>query len=348
MNRSVDKRIPNIDSEKAPNTERNSAFLTVLAMLAYSVLAFGNWLEQSVILMTVVAAPITYFLMMYLYYGIAKLAFRKQYLILGSGAMLAIILSCVIIESSRMSYAFTGWGVLLSAGIISGLMTQRGYRPRMVYVVSVIGLTIFVVLHYFSIWQDLSKSSVESIQKLLAEAESQLAIVGESKERTRLAIEMFQKLLVIIFRLIPAEIILSTAVQFSVGYILFVKWIDRYHLTTPRWEPFIYWQMPFVFIPVVMVFIVARLFGGEFIELTADNALVVLATFYSLTGMALLEYMLRKLRFSTLMKTLFYIMLFFLPLVSPTSGIIMGVGISLLGFIDSFADWRKVRLRELT
>ncbi len=348
MNRFVDKIKPNIDSETASNSERNSTFLIVLAMLAYSVLAFGNWLEQSVLLLTIVTAPITYFLMMYLYYGIAKLAFRQQYLILGSGVLAAIILGCVIIESSQMIYAFTGWGMLLSAGVISGLMTQRGYRPRMVYVVSVIALTIFVILNYFSIWQDLSKSSTESIQKLVAQAENQLAIVGESQERIRLATEMFQKLLVIIFRLIPAEIILTIAVQFSVGYLIFVRWIDRNRLATPQWEPYIYWQMPFWFIPVVMVFIVARLIGGEFIELAADNALVVMATFYTLTGLALLEYMLRKLRFSTLMKTLFYIMLFFLPLVNPMSGIIMGVGISLLGFIDSFTDWRKIRLRELT
>ena len=347
MNRFVDKTKPNIDSASVPNTERYSTFFIVLAMLAYSVLAFGNWMEQSALLLTIVAAPITYFLMMYLYYGIAKLVFKQQYLILGSGVLLAMILGCVVIESSQMTYAFTGWGVLLSAGIISGLMTQRGYRPRMVYVVSVIALAMFVVLHYFSIWQDLSKSSVESIQKLVAQAETQLAIVGESQERTRQAIEMFQKLLVIIFRLIPAEIILTTAVQFSVGYFLFVRWIDRNHLTTPQWEPYIYWQMPFGFIPVVMVFIVARLFGGEFIELVADNALVIMVTFYTLTGLALLEYMLRKLRFSILMKTLFYIMLLFLPLVSPMSGIIMGVGISMLGFIDSFTDWRKIRLREL-
>jgi len=348
VNRSVNNTIPNVDSGTAASTERNSAFLIVLAMLVYSVLAFGNWLEQSVLVLTVVTAPITYFLMMYLFYGIAKLAFKQQYLILGTGIVLSIILSSLIVESSNLSYVFTGWGMLLSAGIISGLMTLKGHRPRKVFVFSVIALTVLIILHYFSIWQDISRVSNESIQKLLTQAENQLALVGESKERTALALEMFQKLLVIVFRLIPAEIILSTAVQFSVGYLLFIRWLDKNHLTTPQWEPYIYWQMPFGFIPVVIVLIITRLLGGDFIKVASDNALVVMATFYALTGLALLEYMLRKLRFSTFMKVLFYIMLFFLPLVSPFSGIIMGVGISLLGFIDSFTDWRKVHLRELT
>lgn len=317
-------------------------------MLVYSVLAFGNWLEQSVILITIVVAPITYLLMMYLYYGIAKLAFNKQYLILGSGIILAMILGSLIIESSQMAYVFTGWGVLLSAGYLAGLMTQRGHRSRKVYVFSIMVLIVFVVLNYFSIWQDLSRSSAESIQKLLAQVEGQFAIVGGSPESNRMVMELYHKLLVIVFRLMPAIVILSTAVQFSVGYMLFTRWIDKHHLTTPRWEPFIYWQMPFGFIPVVIVFIAARLIGGDFIQLASDNALAILAVFYSLAGLSLLEFMLRKLRFSNLMKVLFYIMLFFLPLVNPTSGIIMGAGISLLGFIDSFSDWRKIRLRELT
>jgi len=348
VNRTVNNTIPNVDSPKASGTDRNSTFLIVLAMLVYSVLAFGNWLEQSVILITIVVAPITYLLMMYLYYGIAKLAFNKQYLVLGSGVILAMILGSLIIESSKMVYVFTGWGVLLSAGYLAGQMTQRGHRSRKVYIISIMALTLFVILHYFSIWQDLSRSSAESIQKLLAQVESQFAIVGGSQESNRMVMELYHKFLVIVFRLMPAIVILSTAVQFSVGYMLFARWIDSHHLTTPRWEPFIYWQMPFSFIPAVIVFIAARLFGGEFIQLASDNALAILAVFYSLTGLALLEFMLRKLRFSNLMKVLFYIMLFFLPLVNPTSGIIMGAGISLLGFIDSFIDWRKVRLRELT
>lgn len=317
-------------------------------MLVYSVLAFGNWQEESVILITIVVAPITYLLMMYLYYGIAKLAFNKQYLILGAGIVLAMILGSLVIESSQMTYVLTGWGVLLSAGYLAGLMTQRGRRSRKVYIISIMTLTLFVILHYFSIWQDLSRSSAESIQKLLTQVEDQFAIVGGSQESNRMVIELYHKLLVIVFRLMPAIVILSTAVQFSVGYMLFTKWIDRHHLTPPRWEPFIYWQMPFGFIPVVIVLIAARLLGGEFIQLASDNALAIMAVFYSLTGFALLEFMLRKLRFSVLMKVLFYIMLFFLPLVNPTSGIIMGGGVSLLGFIDSFSDWRKVRLRELT
>jgi hypothetical protein len=64
------------------------------------------------------------------------------------------------------------------------------------------------------------------------------------------------------------------------------------------------------------------------------------------TGLALLEYGLRRVQFSRFMKVLLYIFLALLPLVVPPVGLFVGAVLVLLGFADSFADWRKVRLRE--
>ncbi len=58
--------------------------------------------------------------------------------------------------------------------------------------------------------------------------------------------------------------------------------------------------------------------------------------FYCLTGLALMEFLLRRLQLSRLMKILFYLFLF----ISQFVGFFAA---ALLGLIDSFADWRKVK-----
>ena len=46
------------------------------------------------------------------------------------------------------------------------------------------------------------------------------------------------------------------------------------------------------------------------LKMSADNVLVVMAVYYCVAGLALIEYYLRKLHLSRLMRVLFYILLF--------------------------------------
>lgn len=91
----------------------------------------------------------------------------------------------------------------------------------------------------------------------------------------------------------------------------------------------------------MIIVILMRLFGGELLKVIADNGLAILVVYYCVAGLALMEYYLRKLRVSRLMKTLFYIFLFLTQL----AGFFVA---ALVGFVDSFADWRKVHPREVT
>ena len=68
--------------------------------------------------------------------------------------------------------------------------------------------------------------------------------------------------------------------------------------------------------------------------LVADNLLLILAVFYSVTGIALMEFFMKKFYVSMLGRILIYILLFL-------SHVIGFALLAFLGFVDSFYDWRR-------
>ncbi|MBU8932784.1 MAG: YybS family protein [candidate division Zixibacteria bacterium] len=323
------------------------ALPVVAAMLLYSVTLYGGSAEGTSLLVAVVAAPVIYVLAMYLIYGIARLTYQRQTLWLWGGAMGAVGLSMVLTDGTQLPVILAGWGVILSAGVVSGQLTIRGVRPRMVVTSTLIVMSVFAIAQFYMLWQEVLGTSQETIATLVEEARRQLSVIGESPERIREGLESFELMMSIAMRLVPAEMLLGTAAQFTVGYLLFLRWIEKNRLAPPQIEPFRFWKIPFLLMPAVLLFAVLRLLGGDGLSIVADNGLAVLAVLYSVAGLALVEYYLRKMQLSTFMRVLFYVMLFLLPLVSLTGSLVLGVAIALGGFVDSFADWRKIRLREL-
>lgn len=135
----------------------------------------------------------------------------------------------------------------------------------------------------------------------------------------------------------PALIVLNVIMQFSFGYLLFIYVTGRYEQNKRLLLPFKYWKMPYMVMLLLLVAIPMRMFGKEPFLIIADNILIFLAVFYSVTGLALIEYYLRAFKLSRLLRILFYLMIFF-------SQMIGFLATALLGFIDSFANWRKSRL----
>jgi uncharacterized protein YybS (DUF2232 family) len=60
----------------------------------------------------------------------------------------------------------------------------------------------------------------------------------------------------------------------------------------------------------------------------------VLAVFYAICGLSFMEYTLHRVRVSLVIRILFYLLLF----LTQIAGLLVMV---LIGFVDSFMDWRK-------
>ena len=338
---------PSANSDSSQRINRSNPIPVIVAMLAFSVTLYGGSSEKTNFLLSLTVTPVNYVLAMYLYYGIARLTFERQALWLLVSATLAVGLSCVLMGTNQFFLALAGWGALLGGGVVSGHMSLHGYRPRTVFSVSLGVVFAMAVLQLYPLWHEVLSTMPETTRMLVEEARRQLTLIGESPEHIRKGLESFQLMMGVVMRLLPAEMLLGIAAQLAVGYVLFLRWIEKNRMIPPQLEPFRYWKMPFSVMPVLVLSAAVRLLGGESFQLIADNALAVLAAFYSITGLALVEYYLRKTQLSLLMRTLFYVMLFLFPLVSQIGSLVLGVAIALTGFVDSFADWRRIRLREL-
>ena len=77
-----------------------------------------------------------------------------------------------------------------------------------------------------------------------------------------------------------------------------------------------------------------RFLGTDTITQIGDNVLVFLAVFYSISGLSLIEYYLKKLKLPPFVKFSFYLLLFITQLI----GFFVAV---FAGFIDSFKDFRN-------
>ncbi len=318
----------------------------VIAMIVLSVLLYGSMSDTAGALFAVLIAPVVFFLSIYVCFGIAQLAFMRQTYWLWGSAVVSVSLSYLLLGRSQLWTVLAGWSMLLFSGVLTGRLTLRGFRPRSVYIISLVTIVIFGAAQYFPLWREMYQSAGETTNLLVKEAEQQLTAIGEGTQKIQVTIDAFRQLVTIFIRLIPAETMLGAFIQYTVGYLLFARWIDTNNLAPPRYEPFIYWKMPFGIIPLVIMVILARMLGGELLKYIADNMLVILAVFYSATGLSLIEYYQRKIKVTKFMRVMFYVLLFLMPLVNIGIAFTIGGIISLLGFIDSFTDWRKIRLRE--
>ena len=83
-----------------------------------------------------------------------------------------------------------------------------------------------------------------------------------------------------------------------------------------------------------------RLLGGESMKIVADNLLIGVGVIYLIMGMALIESFMRRTHFGWVGRLFVYVALFLAQII----GLLV---VALLGFIDSYVDWRARPQRSI-
>jgi uncharacterized protein YybS (DUF2232 family) len=186
----------------------------------------------------------------------------------------------------------------------------------------------------YPIWSDLIGLASENSQLMVNDVRENLIAMGYAADAVTDEVAFLQRMMDLVIHLIPASMILGILVQYSAGFLFFLYRVDTQQVARKRLVPYTLWKMPFTVTPVLILAILARVLGGSQLQMIADNCLAILSVYYCLTGLSVCEHYLRKLQLTRLMKFLFYVVLFFTQVI----GYFVMV---LVGFIDSFADWRK-------
>ncbi len=314
------------------STER---YLIVAAMFLFSAVSYGRVAPQESNALLVLASIMSYFLAIYLYYGVARLALANQSTLLWTSGVLAVATGYLLGGTSELWLLLTGWGMILFGGVLTGRLTASGRPAGRIYLIAIFAVGVFAVVQLAPFWSFLMDKVRSVTASLLEDGRQSLLASGYGEDAIKGGLEDTQKMMNLLVRLVPALTVLAAIAQFSIGYFLFAYRLDRAHYPEGTLSPFVRWKMPFWVTPVLMIVILTRLLGPTSVHIVADNLIAFLCVFYCVTGLSLIESYLTKFHFSKLMKALFYIMLVFTQLIGFFAA-------ALLGFIDSFADWRKI------
>ena len=227
--------------------------------------------------------------------------------------------------------------MILFTGTIVGRLTLKRTDQKKVFFASVITIIVFALAKFYPQLINYVEASNEFVKSLIADIEVYLATGNYSTSESAQVMDSARKVFHMMGRVMPALIVLNVIMQFAFGYLVFIYVTGRYELKQQLIAPFKYWKMPYMAMLFLLVAIPMRIFGVEPFIIIADNIIAFLTVFYSVTGLALIEFYLRAFKLSRLMRILFYLMIFFSQMIGLLAA-------ALLGFIDSFTNWRNAGL----
>jgi hypothetical protein len=331
-----------VDSPAAKATSvpgRLGSYLAAAGVVVYALLAFARPGEWGGLPAAVLAAAVLYPLSIYVYYGLARMTYLNQLPLLSVTAVIAIALSALMASSSSAWQVVFNWVLVLGGGCMAGWQLRRGYTFGRVFRNTAIYLVIVGAILWYPVWSQTVGQAALTVEAMAPDIEGALRTLGVQENAVGAQVDDLKRFLVLMIELSPATMIINILVQFGIGFAFFAWWASRHHAHL-RLSPFRMWKAPFGLTPVLVVAVALRFLGGDILRIVADNTLLVLSVIYCLTGLAVCEYYLRKFGFGTAMRVLFYIALF----LSQFVGYIV---VALIGFADSFRDWRKVQLAHL-
>jgi hypothetical protein len=335
-NRAPNKAVSRAEADYRPGWE---PYLTVAAMFTYAVLV-GLASNPVTLGASITISTLAYFLAVYLYYGVARLAFTGRNYLLWASGILAVLISFSLSGLAGLWQLLMGWSMILFAGTVIGRLSLSGRNQSGVYFISLLTVLVFALAQSAPMWKAMMSGVDQVSGKLIEDARQNLLTLGYGADAVRQSLDSTARLFKVLVRLVPSLTVLGAVLPFSAAYLLFSHRLDKRNYPGRTVAPFVLWKMPFAAMPLLIITILIRLLGSDTLGLAADNVLAFLSLFYSITGLALIEFYLRRFRFSTLMKALFYIAFF----LSQFIGLFVA---AFLGFVDSFVDWRKVQQLSL-
>jgi len=307
----------------------------LIALVLFPLLKYGLAVRVAFLPLTAVALVAAYVVAIYLYRTVTEVALRGSLWPIATACSLALLGGALVCPSQQVVMMLAETLTIAVAGLAAGRSLRRGDSGLKSYVIGTIVVLIGGSIMFAPQWSGLMEL-LRTIGRENAAAMGQsLGMVGYHPEAAQSYADQFNSIVDIVARLVPAATLMSVVTQFTVGYLWFMMRGLPAERSAVLLPPFARWKAPFALTPLLIAAALGRLLGGDIVVLAADNILFVLSIYYCVGGLALIEYALRRLRLGLTLRILFYIAFTF----SGLFGYLLAV---LLGFADSFADWRRI------
>lgn len=304
-----------------------AALMPLASLLTYGTQAVGLGL------LAVALSTVAYFAVLAVMYAAARLSFDGCTWLLWGGIVSAVVVAFLLTGTRHLGLVLADQAMIFIGGVVAGRLAAAGVRPARVFSLALATTAVFAIAKWGPMWPDLIAAADSASQAAIEQLRPLLVTFGYSEQAATDSLLRTEKVFDLIVRLTPAATVLSALVQFCLAMLLFA-WVISIQPGAERWRPnFSEWRMPFAFTPVVLILVGTRLVGGEILQQIADNVIAVAAVAYLITGLALIEYYMKRFDLSVWLKVLFYLFLFLTQMI----GFFV---VALVGFVDSFADWR--------
>jgi hypothetical protein len=336
VNLSADQASAVIAGERQTSGLRQARVWTVLiALVLFPLLKYGLAVRVAFLPLTAVILVVTYFLAIYLYRTITEVVLQRSIWPVAAASAVAMACGAIVCPSGEIVMMLAETLTITAASVVTGRSLHRGNSGLKPYVIGALVVLIGGAVMFAPQWKALMELLKALGQENAAALSQSLGMVGYHPEAARSYADQFNAMVDAVARLVPAATLMSVVTQFTVGYLWFLLRGLPQERSAVLLPPFARWKAPFALTPILIAAALGRLLGGETVVLAADNVLFMLSIYYCVGGLALIEYSLQRLRLRMILRILFYIALTFTGLF----GYLLAV---LLGFADSFADWRKV------
>lgn len=342
MNRSVNERQVTVASvENAAPTRVLSDWLTAVGLVAFPLVNFSLGMGRVWFIVSLTGAGLGYVLAVYLYRGVPGLVSRGRWLLLATAVVVGVTLAAVTVPQHARYMMFMTVATVVGTGAVVGWRTSVEGNSLRLYLYGAVVVAAGAVAIWAPQWPLLMDGVRQMGPKLVEEFKSMSGMTGLSADELALVETRTLTMTNFVSHLIPAGTVMTVVMQYSIGMVWFLSRdaavSARPHL---KLSPFTQWRVPFALTPVLVLFGLVRLVGGETGALIGDNVLAALSVYYCIGGLALVEHIWKKVGLATLLKVAFYILLTF-------TGLFGYLGMVLLGFLDSFFNWRKPRQDEI-
>jgi hypothetical protein len=291
------------------------------------------------LLVSVPALAAAYVVGTYVTVSLARSVAEQRIGPVGAAAVLAAAIGAGICPTEQVFIMVMTWAAITASGVVVGYRARQETSRLRLYLWGLATVVVGALVVNVPQWSAMLHASAEATTRILADLQTSLTTAGYNAQESQDFLARAKRVLDVTTRVLPAATIMNVVAQFSIGFLWFLGRRVSSNVVCGRLLPFAYWKLPFGLTPVVVAAILARLLGNDTLKLVSDNILLSLSIFYCVAGLSLTDWLLGRLRMTIGLKVLFYIML-------TLTGLIGYFVAVLLGFIDSFADWRKLSSPE--
>jgi hypothetical protein len=303
-------------------------------------LKYGLALNTGSLLLSLLVLIVAYLLTVYLYRVVIESALSGPHWPLWAATGAAMIAGGVTCPPEQLVSMLANTLMLSGSAIVVAWRLKQGDSS-----VRLFAWGAFIVLAggtamFAAQWSQQMDLLVVLGQESAETFRRSLATMGYHPEAADAYAAQFAGIIESAARVVPATTLMNLVAQFTIGFLWFLGRGLPVERSATMLRPVAQWKVPFALTPLVVAAALGRLLGNDMVVLVADNVILALSLFYCVGGLALTTHVLNRFKAPLLIRILFYVML-------TLTGVLGYLLTVLLGFIDSFADWRKLSARSI-